>query len=493
VEQARVGAALHIHLPGGDAGSPDVIVESYFSAANTAGDSARLIGQSASGDNFDYNSAAGTTANLGGGSASSAVVPQALGTTAIFFGSAGWGSLAPLAGIVGGIAVLNALEDKGEAPRSLASYTGADVHAMTPAQVAALSSADPAAFSSADIAALGADIVALGTDFGFLSTAAIDALSAGQLGAIIQAQRGALLARDYADPLASGTRMQLLSTELAQVQDATSADGTANGSTPLANYINRVTGTDVVSSAEYAAGFTIRGRTTAGLSSGPRFYLDNNWENGVNEIGTELVSGSAGASTSYNSATGEFSVTFTGNAAALRPGTHDVASSGVHRLTVDADGNGSDDGVPDADRLFLVASGTAISSDTGLVSQNRSVQDTASQTVFVYYFGDPDGDGVGLWTQADPVGVTDQYGDNLCGGDWNCYAAAQAEGYNLTSANPQDAAMRLVTDIGAQVWEFAASPGAPMTWPDADAAAGNHTATNSNTSRLMSLQEALAL
>jgi hypothetical protein len=246
VEQARVGAALHIHLPGGDAGSPDVIVESYFSAANTAGDSARLIGQSASGDNFDYNSAAGTTANLGGGSASSAVVPQALGTTAIFFGSAGWGSLAPLAGIVGGIAVLNALEDKGEAPRSLASYTGADVHAMTPAQVAALSSADPAAFSSADI-------VALGTDFGFLSTAALDALSAGQLGAIIQAQRGALLARDYADPLASGTRMQLLSTELAQAQDATSADGTANGSTPLANYINRATGTDVVSSAESAA------------------------------------------------------------------------------------------------------------------------------------------------------------------------------------------------------------------------------------------------
>jgi hypothetical protein len=89
IEVQRVGADLHIHLPGGDAGAPDVIVESYFSAANTAGDSARLIGQSAAGDYFAYNSAAGTTANLGGGSASSAVVPQALGTTAISFGPAG--------------------------------------------------------------------------------------------------------------------------------------------------------------------------------------------------------------------------------------------------------------------------------------------------------------------------------------------------------------------------------------------------------------------
>jgi hypothetical protein len=44
----------------------------------------------------------------------------------------------------------------------------------------------------------------------------------------------------------------------------TSADGTASGTNALTSYVDQVTGTDIVSAAEKAAGFHITGKVAGG-------------------------------------------------------------------------------------------------------------------------------------------------------------------------------------------------------------------------------------
>jgi hypothetical protein len=208
----------------------------------------------------------------------------------------------------------------------------------------------------------------------------------------------------------------------------------------------------------------------------------------------------------YNNATGDWSLAFAAGSGALLQATHNTYGSGVHQLVVDTDGNGSRTGSgasAEASRLFLVASGTASSSHTGLVSQNFSVQDKLTNDVFVYYFGDPDGAGVGLWTMMDNGDSASNYGintidkdnDTVFTGDWDYYnnptAHANAASTPTTSSNT---ALHLVTNIGAQIWEFHMGTNTiPASWTTANTQATDHGLWGSNTSRLASLAEAIAL
>ena len=185
---------------------------------------------------------------------------------------------------------------------------------------------------------------------------------------------------------------------------------------------------------------------------------------------------------------------------------HNTYGSGVHQLVVDTDGNGSRTGSgasAEASRLFLVASGTASSSHTGLVSQNFSVQDKLSNDVFVYYFGDPDGAGVGLMTQLDNgdssgnrnIVTTNKDNDSLGNGDFDYYnnptAHANAATTPVTASNT---ALHLVTNIGAQTWEFhMATNSIETNWSTANGQATDHALWGSNTSRQASLAESIAL
>jgi hypothetical protein len=269
----------------------------------------------------------------------------------------------------------------------------------------------------------------------------------------------------------------------------------------LSQYINRVTGTDVVSDTEFKAGFTITGKAAAGATN-IRFYLDNDRTNGTDEIGTQLTNGSNGVSWTYSNTTGDYTISFAAGSAALQQATHNTHGSGVHKLTVDTSGNGVLD-AGEASRLFLVASDTAQTSDTGLVSQNYSVQDRPSGNVFVYFYGDPDGNGIGLWTRLDNgdtaanpgTALTDRDDLNLgTGADWDYYNATTGitAGTQATTANT---ALGFVTSIAAQVWEFqmGQSSASDQTWSAARTWAGDHTARGSNTSRMASLAETLAL
>jgi hypothetical protein len=153
--------------------------------------------------------------------------------------------------------------------------------------------------------------------------------------------------------------------------------------------------------------------------------------------------------------------------------------------------------------LFLVASGTASSSHTGLVSQNFSVQDKLTNEVFVYYFGDPDGAGVGLWTQLDNGDSASNQGINPTDKDNDTVFASDRDYYNdptananavFTPATASNTALHLVTNIGAQTWEFhMAAASNSATWSTANAQATDHGLWGSNTSRLASLAEAIAL
>jgi hypothetical protein len=190
----------------------------------------------------------------------------------------------------------------------------------------------------------------------------------------------------------------------------------------------------------------------------------------------------------------------------LLQATHNTHGSGVHQLLVDTDGNGSRTGSgasTEASRLFLVASGTASSSHTGLVSQNFSVQDKLTNDVFVYYFGDPDGAGVGVWTQMDNgdsasntgIITTNKDNDTPGFGDWDYYnnptANANAASTPVTASNT---ALHLVTNIGAQTWEFhMGTNGSNIAWSTANAQATDHGLWGSNTSRQASLAEMIAL
>ena len=150
----------------------------------------------------------------------------------------------------------------------------------------------------------------------------------------------------------------------------------------------------------------------------------------------------------------------------------------------------------------IVASGTAQTADTGQALQNYSVQDRPTGNVFVYFYGDPDGNGIGLWTRLDntdtasnPSAVaTDRDLATLnSNADWDYYNAGTVlAGTQATTGNT---ALGFVTSIAAQVWEFqmGQSASTAMNWSTAQTWAGNHTDRGSNTSRMASLAETLAL
>jgi hypothetical protein len=294
--------------------------------------------------------------------------------------------------------------------------------------------------------------------------------------------------------------LQTWSAQLVSHASQTNNAGTFNGSNPLSQYINRVTGTDIVSDTEFKAGFTITGKAATGLQSTIRFYLDNDRTNGTDEIGTQLTNGSNGVTWTYNNTTGDYTITFAAESTALKQATHNTYGSGVHKLTVDNNGDGVMQ-AGEASRLFLVASGTAQTSDTGQVGQNYSVQDRPSGNVFVYFYGDPDGNGIGLWTRLDSTdtasnpgaAATDRDGAALNSiVDWDYYNTGVTAGTQATTANT---ALGFVTSIAAQVWEFQMGQSAStvMNWSTAKTWAGDHTARGSNTSRMASLAETLAL
>jgi len=348
-----------------------------------------------------------------------------------------------------------------------------------------------------------ADIVALGTDIANLSSDATAALSNEQAATAIDVNGVGIFQLAGGGTGQTGPvvdNYQTLMHKSLAYTPTTSEDGTASGRNALAQYINRVTGTDVVSDAEFDAGFTITGKLAPG-STNARFYLDNDRTNGTDELGTQLQNGVNGVTISHNTATGEYTISFAANSTALRQATHNTYGSGVHQLTVDADGDGTKD-AGEASRLFLVASGTASSSDSGTVAQNYSVQDAVTKNVFVYYYGDPDGNGMGLWTTLDvPEGNTDRDAGTAIVGDWDYFnSTGQAVG---TESTVQNTALGYVTNIQAQVWEFqmALFDGLDNTIDSTDAIsataakalAGDHTEFNSNTSRSASFEEMIAL
>ena len=389
------------------------------------------------------------------------------------------------------------------APATVGALTDAQLAALTPVQVGALTATQIDVLTPAQIAALGTDITGL-------STSALDSIDVAQAGGITQSQYFDLWNAENSAPLGGGdSRLQHLSAEMSQVHATTSADGTASGTNALSQYVNQVTGTDIVSDAEFDAGFTITGHAAAGASGTIKFYLDNDRTDGVNQVGTQLVEGADGVHINYNNSTGDYTLTFDANSAALLQATHNTYGSGIHQLTVDTDGSGAKNG-SEASRLFLVADGTASSSDTGTVAQNYSVQDKVTGDAFVYYYGDPDGTGVGLWTKLDNgdtaantgLVTTNRDADTNGWGDWDYYnTTGVALGTASTVANT---ALGMTTQVTAQTWEFhmgksydAAGDGYGagdyMNQSGATANAGDHAIWNSNTSRLASEGELLAL
>jgi hypothetical protein len=311
-------------------------------------------------------------------------------------------------------------------------------------------------------------------------------------------------------------------------RDATSADGSANQADPakrLSQYINQVTGTDIVSDAEFDAGFTITGKATAGAQATIKFRLDKDRTTGLDGEGAQVLNLGANdvdnldgdnnhatgtdVTATYNNTTGDWSLAFAPGSAALRQATHNTVGSGVHQLLVDTDGNGSRTGVwysAEASRLFLVASGTANSSHTGLVSQNFSVQDRLTRDVFVYYFGDPDGAGVGLWTELDNGDSATNGGIVNLNKDNDPHGLGDVDIHNnpsdhvnaaSTPATVNNTALHLVTNISAQTWEFHAGGSGTDNfggnWSGANARATDKGLWSSNTSRMLSLAEAVAL
>jgi Bacterial Ig-like domain len=294
----------------------------------------------------------------------------------------------------------------------------------------------------------------------------------------------------------------------------TSKDGLLNGSNALTQYIDRVTGTDIVSDAEFDAGFTITGKAAANAAGTIKFYLDNDRTDGVDQIGTQLVSGTNGVTINYTATTGDYTISFAAGSAALKQATHGTAGSGVHKLTVDTNGNGLLDGAgtvnAEGSRLFLVASGTAgttsydkngtIVSNTA-VAGNFSVQDTVSKNVFVYFNGDVDTTGIGMMTQQDVGDSASNQGSVLTDRDADPSGWGDGDLYNTTGvavgtqATVTNTALGFVTNLSAKTYEFAAAQigNTPSDWSTAQTTAGNHATTNSNTSRMMSAEELLAL
>ena len=200
---------------------------------------------------------------------------------------------------------------------------------------------------------------------------------------------------------------------LMQAHDNTQRDGAgnqSNSSLRLSEWIDQVNGSDIVSQAQYQAGFTITGRAAAGLQATIQWRLDKDRTDGVDGQGAQVLhlgandvdgDGITDVTTMYDNTSGEWRLNFAANSHALQSATHNIWGSGVHQLIVDNNGNATKE-ASEPSRLFLVADGTAQTTDTGLVSQNYSVQDRITGDVFVYYYGDPDGAaGTSFWTPLD--------------------------------------------------------------------------------------------
>jgi hypothetical protein len=362
------------------------------------------------------------------------------------------------------------------------SVPTAVITALTDAQVAALSNEQLAALTSAQMEAM-----ATAGNLDNLSDTQISALpitSTLLLNMFTAAGSGTGQAGTAVDAY-----NYLLNISLQQ-HDTTSNDGTANQTNSakiLTQYIDQVTGTDIVSAAEKVAGFTITGKATAGANV--ELWLDNNRRDGVDNAGEVLLT------TVTADANGNWSYAFAANSANLLSAEHNVYGSGIHEITAKV----GDTSV--ASRTFLVADGTALTTDTGTVEQNYSVQDAVTGDVFVYYYGDPDGNGVGLWTLQDSgdtatntsAVTTDRDADGNDWGDWDYYNTTGVSGG--TEATAQNTALGFVTDIQAQTWEFhiGKSSTTIVTWSNADASATDHALWNSNTSRMASQDEFYAL
>lgn len=297
------------------------------------------------------------------------------------------------------------------------------------------------------------------------------------------------------------------SSEIVQARSATSADGSANqtdANKRLTQWVNQVTGTDVVSEAEFENGFVITGKAAAGAQTSLKFRLDNDRTTGADGAGAQVfgVEGLRDQVTvDYNNATGDWQLTFAESSTLLRQAVSGVSGSGVHQLVVDTDGNASQNGA-EAGRLFLVASGTAVSGS----ATNFSVQDRLTKDVFVYYFGDPDGNGVGMNTSLDrraSDGSIDTAVDDRIailnrdgspgGGDVDYYSSSTAFN-SLAAVTADNTALRFVTNMASQTWEFHMGRKEESgTFAQGDGKAADHSLWGSNTSRLVSLQELVAL
>ena len=295
--------------------------------------------------------------------------------------------------------------------------------------------------------------------------------------------------------------LQSLTAEIGTSRDQVTSDGRGNQIFPslrLSQTIDSVTGTDIVSAAEYQSGFSISGKAAAGAESTIRFLLDNDRTDGIDGNGIKTLhignndvnaDGVTDAVVSYTNATGEWNISFLAGSAALKPATQGVWGSGVHQLIVDSKGNGVAD-ADEASRLFLVANGTAQTSDASSLAKNYSVQDKITGDVFVYYTGDPDGGGTGLWTTLNANSIPAGNGGIYDGSGWNYYLNASS-----SDGSAANLAAHLLTSVNQQVWEFHVAQLGQLaaSWGEADFAAANHQLTKSNTSRLPSLNEMLAL
>lgn len=266
--------------------------------------------------------------------------------------------------------------------------------------------------------------------------------------------------------------------------------------------INRVTHTDIVSFSEYQQGFNISGRSLP--NSIIKIAIDNDRTNGLNELG-EIISSIETDNSGY------WLFLFGPNSIYLKTAIQGIAGSGVHRLTVWADNGNSniDDFENPVTRLFLVAAGTAVpgqnmtksSWSVGMdgilgthddvydnlnsLSENYSVQDPVSGNVFVYYYGDPDGDGTGSFKR-EAGNDTDGYLDF-----YNYYNTK-----DILSQNPNNYSYKL-PDVKSQVFEFSITKPIDAiggySWDEGLSITTQHTFCKSNYSRFPTLPEAMAL
>lgn len=148
--------------------------------------------------------------------------------------------------------------------------------------------------------------------------------------------------------------------------------------------------------------------------------------------------------------------------------------------------------------------GNAVTS--GSVDANFTVMDKLTNQIFVYFYGDVDGNGAGLITEQDPNGIGNQNRDTggyHSGLDWDLYiqpltpSAGQDDKWNTTddvnTPTALNTALGVVINSSAKTHEFSASFAGYGNWNEANINASSHALMNSNTSRLASLEELLSV